>query len=127
MPRVRRRPRAQADFRPDVKLLFDQNLSHRIVQSLLLLYPGSSHVRLSGLDQADDETIWNFARDNGYVIISKDADFHQRSFLRGFPPKVIWVRCGNSSTSQIEKLLKDNYAAIQDFCDDPVYAFLIIA
>ncbi|HET9177749.1 MAG TPA: DUF5615 family PIN-like protein [Terriglobia bacterium] len=109
-----------------MKLLFDQNLSYQIVENLVVLYPGSSHVRMAGFDEADDETIWNFARDNDYAIISKDADFHQRSFVRGFPPKVIWVRCGNSSTSQIEKLLKENYTAIQNFCDDPVYSFLII-
>lgn len=109
-----------------MKLLFDQNLSYRIIQSLELLYPGSSHVRLEGFEQADDETIWNYARDNGYVIISKDADFHQRSFVRGFPPKVIWIRCGNSSTTKIENILKENYLAIQEFCGDPVHAFLII-
>ena len=109
-----------------MKLLFDQNLSYRIAENLVAIYPGSAHVRLLGLDQADDETIWNYARDNGYAIISKDADFHQRSFVRGFPPKVIWVRCGNSPTVQIGNLLKDNYAVIQNFCDDPVYAFFII-
>ncbi len=109
-----------------MKLLFDQNLSYRIVQNLVLLYPGSSHVRPVSLDQADDETIWNYARDNGYVIISKDADFHQRSFVRGFPPKVIWVRCGNSSTGQIETILRDNHAAILNFSNDTVHAFLIL-
>jgi predicted nuclease of predicted toxin-antitoxin system len=109
-----------------VKLLFDQNLSYRIVENLDALYPESTHVRLVGLEQADDEAIWNYARTKGYAIVSKDSDFHQRSFLRGFPPKVIWVRCGNSSTNQIEKILRDNRAAIQNFCDDVVHAFLIL-
>lgn len=109
-----------------MKLLFDQNLSYRIVEKLAGLYPESAHVRLLGLDRVDDEAIWNFARINDYVIVSKDSDFHQRSFLRGFPPKVIWVRCGNSSTDQIEQILRDNHKAIQDFCDDAVHSFLVL-
>jgi len=109
-----------------VKLLFDQNLPYCLVKSLAGLYPDSTHVRLIGLESADDETIWNYARTHGYTIVSKDSDFHQRSFLQGFPPKVIWIRCGNSSTSQIEKILRDNRGPIQNFCDDGVHAFLII-
>lgn len=109
-----------------MKLLFDQNLSYRIVENLDALYPESTHVRLVGLEQADDEAIWNYAGTKGYAIVSKDSDFHQRSFLRGFPPKVIWIRCGNSSTSQIEKILRDNRAAIQSFYDDSVHSFLIL-
>jgi predicted nuclease of predicted toxin-antitoxin system len=109
-----------------VKLLFDQNLSFRLVEGTADLYPGSTHVRLIDLQSADDEAIWNYARKHGYVIVSKDSDFHQRSFLRGFPPKVIWIRCGNSSTSHIEEILRDNLAAIQNFCDESVHSFLIL-
>lgn len=109
-----------------MKLLFDQNLSYRIVESMAAFYPNSTHVRLIGLETAEDEAIWNYARTNGYTIVSKDSDFHQRSFLRGFPPKVIWIRCGNSSTSQIEKILIDNRAPIQNFCDDDDHAFLVL-
>lgn len=109
-----------------MKLLFDQNLSYHIAESLTALYPGSTHVRLLGLERADDEAIWNFAKDNQYVIVSKDSDFHQRSFLRGFPPKIIWIRCGNSSTGQIEKILTDNHATVRAFCNDSVHSFLIL-
>ena len=109
-----------------MKLLFDQNLSYRIVERLLPLYSGSVHVRLVGLESADDERIWNFAQANGYVIVSKDSDFHQRSLLQGFPPKLIWVRCGNCSTEQIEKVLSDNHTAIQDFCHHAIHSFLVL-
>lgn len=109
-----------------MKLLFDQNLSYKICEKLKDLYLGSTHVRLIGLEVADDEAVWNYARTNGYAIVSKDSDFHQRSFVLGFPPKIIWIRCGNSSTSQIEKLLRDDRVAIQNFCDDGVHAFLIL-
>ncbi|MGA8184950.1 MAG: DUF5615 family PIN-like protein [Terriglobia bacterium] len=109
-----------------MKLLFDQNLSYHLVENLAGLYPESTHVGPIGLERADDEAIWNYARTHGYTIVSKDSDFHQRSFLRGFPPKVIWIRCGNSSTSHIEEILRANQAAIQNFCDDDVHAFLIL-
>jgi predicted nuclease of predicted toxin-antitoxin system len=71
-----------------VKLLLDQNLSPRLVRSLAATYPGTSHVREVGLHAVDDETIWAYAAEHGFVIVSKDADFHQRSFVLGPPPKV---------------------------------------
>lgn len=61
-------------------------------------FPSSLHVRDLGMERAGDVAIWEFARDNDYTIVSKDSDFHQRSFLYGRPPKVVWVRLGNVST-----------------------------
>jgi predicted nuclease of predicted toxin-antitoxin system len=72
-----------------VKLLFDQNLSHRLVEALKEDYPGSQHVRDVGLKEASDEAVWQYAAQHGLIIVTKDADFHQRSFLLGQPPKVI--------------------------------------
>ncbi len=89
-----------------MRLLFDQNLSPRLVGVLTDLYPGSIHVRDVGLQAADDEAVWNYAGAHGLVIVSKDSDFRQRSFLFGHPPKVIWIRLGNCSTSQIEAILR---------------------
>ncbi|MGI0135205.1 MAG: DUF5615 family PIN-like protein, partial [Candidatus Micrarchaeaceae archaeon] len=89
-----------------MKLLLDQNISHRLVTSLAEIYADSSHVRLMGLERADDETLWRFARESGFTLVSKDSDFHQRSFLRGFPPKVVWLRLGNCSTHDIERILR---------------------
>lgn len=65
------------------KLLFDQNLSPRLARVLASLYPGSAHVRDVGLAEADDEVIWVHAATYGYVIVTKDDDFRQRSFVRG--------------------------------------------
>jgi hypothetical protein len=67
-----------------VKLLLDQNLSPRLLRTLEAVYPGSSHVRLLGLRDADDVVVWEFARDHDFIIVSKDSDFHQRSFVLGF-------------------------------------------
>jgi predicted nuclease of predicted toxin-antitoxin system len=75
-----------------VKLLLDENLSDRIVAQILDLYPNSSHVKLLGLTQANDTLIWAFAQQHGYTIVSKDADFHQRSLVFGHPPKLIYLR-----------------------------------
>ena len=70
-----------------MKLLLDQNLSPRLVQALEAVYPGSSHVRLLGLRDADDAVVWEFARDHDFIIVSKDSDFHQRSFVSDFHPR----------------------------------------
>ena len=110
-----------------MKLLFDQNLSPRLVQSLASLYPDSTHVREVGLQEADDQKVWEFARNDGFTVVSKDSDFRQRSFLLGFPPKVIWLRLGNCTTSDIEHVLKQRETAIRKFCDDPVDSFLMLS
>ena len=72
-----------------MKLLFDQNLSPRLPRILADIYADSIHVREVGLRDADDSEIWEYAKTNGYAIVSKDSDFQQRSLLRGAPPKFI--------------------------------------
>ncbi len=69
-----------------MKFLFDQNLSPHLVEAVADLYPESVHVREVNLHRADDETVWNYAVQNGLTLVSKDADFHQRSFLYGHCP-----------------------------------------
>ena len=110
-----------------MKLLFDENLSHKLVTRLVDLFPDSIHVRELGLNSADDAIIWEHAKDNDFMIASKDSDFHQRSFVYGFPPKVIWVRLGNCSTSDVEKVLRKNYEAIEAFYTDDQGTFLSLS
>ncbi|MBN4054712.1 DUF5615 family PIN-like protein [Nitrospira defluvii] len=98
-----------------MKLLFDQNISSKLVQTLSDLFPDAVHVRDIGLELEDDSVVWNYARDHKFVIVSKDADFHQRSFLYGFPPKVLWVVLGNCSTAEIARLIRANHLRITDF------------
>jgi predicted nuclease of predicted toxin-antitoxin system len=95
-----------------MKLLFDQNLSFKLCGRLADLFPDSSQVRLVGLDQADDREIWEYARSNGFAIVSQDSDFANLSALFGAPPKVIWLRCGNRPTAVVEGLLRDHIDAI---------------
>jgi predicted nuclease of predicted toxin-antitoxin system len=98
-----------------MKLLFDQNLSFKLCKPLGDLYPGSVQVRLLGLQQADDRVVWKYAKDNGFVLVSQDADFADLATLYGPPPKLIWLRCGNQSTASIEKRLRDHATIIQEF------------
>ena len=109
-----------------MKLLFDQNLSHKLVRALEDLFPNSAHVRDVGLKTGADRYIWEHAKDNGYVIVSKDSDFYQRSLLYGQPPKVKWIRRGNCSTGEIEKILRDHFDEITRFEKDLQETFLIL-
>ncbi len=90
------------------------------------MFPDSVHTSSVGLSSADDEAIWQYAFQHGLTIVSKDHDFHQRSFLYGAPPKVIWIAVGNCSTSQVEGLIKEQRADILAFEADSNAAFLIL-
>ena len=109
-----------------MKLLFDQNLSHRLVTALQQEYPRSQHVRNVGLKDAADIAIWVYAAQHEFVIVTKDADFHQRSFLFGHPPKVVWIRAGNCSTAMIEALLCRRGQEVRTFTADQESAFLVL-
>jgi len=109
-----------------VKLLFDENLSHKLVRALADLFPGSEHVRDRGLKAADDRLIWEQAKDNNLIIVSKDSDFYQRSLLFGHPPKVIWIKRGNCSTDDVEAILRKHFQDVKDFYEDVYESFLIL-
>jgi len=102
-----------------VKLLFDQNLSPRLVDHLADLYPGSMHVQSLGLDIASDDALWAHARGAGFAILSKDEDFNNLGVMRGFPPKVVWLQLGNCTTAQVEAALRARHAEIEAFNADP--------
>lgn len=109
-----------------MKLLFDENLSPRLATAFQADHPGSTHVHWVGLGSAHDEAVWRHARENGFTIVTKDADFHERSLLNGFPPKVIWIRRGNASTDEIEAALRRNREAIDRLDAEPELAALIV-
>lgn len=91
-----------------MRLLFDQNLSRRLVADLAPWFPDSAHVGSIGLDTATDREVWAYAGEQGYMIASKDSDFRQLAFLFGPPPKGIWFRVGNCSTAAIAAVLRSN-------------------
>ena len=90
-----------------MRLLYDQNLSPRLKEALDEVFPESIHVADVGLDLSNDAAIWNYARDHGFAVVTKDSDFPDLSFAQGHPPKVVWIRLGNCSTVQIETLLHE--------------------
>ena len=98
-----------------MKLLLDENLSPRLVKALALAYPDSTHVNDVGLKGRDDIAVWQYARTNGYTIVSKDNDFRQLAFLHGSPPKVIWLAVGNAGTKTILQLLLERAAIVKEF------------
>ncbi len=79
-----------------------------------------------GLAHASDTAVWDHALARDLIIVSKDADFHQRIFLSAPPPKVIWIRLGNCTTNEIEALLRQHEHAIREFADDATAAFLAV-
>lgn len=110
-----------------MKLLFDENLSHKLVRLLADIFPNSVHVREVGLKAADDPVVWEYAKSNELIIVSKDSDMHQRSFVFGYPPKVVWVRLGNCSTSDVERLLRKHFTVIKAFHEDDYASFLSLS
>ena len=110
-----------------MRLLFDQNLSHRLVSLLSAEYPGSEHVRDAGLNSADDRTIWEYASQKGLIIVPKNSDFQQRALLYGHPPKVVWVRLGNCSTASVLTLLRARQSDVAMFAADPMESFLVMS
>jgi predicted nuclease of predicted toxin-antitoxin system len=99
-------------------LLFDQNISPRVIDRLADVYPGSVHVFMLGLGNALDSEIWQYSHDHDYMVVTKDADFSEFGLVKGFPPKIIWIRRGNCSSQDIESILRENYSAISALSED---------
>ncbi|MEP7348271.1 MAG: DUF5615 family PIN-like protein [Gemmatimonadaceae bacterium] len=97
-----------------------------VVQDIIDLYLRSAHVRDLGLQAGSDDGIWARAAVDGYLIVTKDDDFRQRSFLYGFPPKVLWLRIGNCRRRDITNLLQSRVEDIKQFAADPLMALLVL-
>jgi predicted nuclease of predicted toxin-antitoxin system len=110
-----------------VKLLFDENVSPQLPQMLANEYPGSVHVREAGLRGAEDRQIWEYARAQGFAIVSKDTDFRERSFVEGFPPKVTLLDVGNARTTRIVELLRRERSRVEAFEKQDESSFLILS
>ncbi len=109
-----------------MKLLFDENLSFRLVGDLADRFPDSSHVDLLGLRGQDDLTVWRHAAEHGYVLVSKDDDFRQLSLLHGAPPKVVLCAIGNAGNAEVVTLMVENRDRVQHFIDDELESLLIL-
>jgi len=109
-----------------MKLLLDENLPPALGVALAPIFPGSTHVEPCGLHSAPDESIWTFARGQGFAIVTKDADFEALSVLRGSPPKVIWLCTGNCTTEALVTLFRRHEREIARFLAGEADAILEI-
>lgn len=109
-----------------MKLLCDANVSPRLVERLSDLFPGSTHVSRVDLERADDRAVWDYAIEHGFVLVSKDEDFHQLAFLYGPPPKVVWLRLGNCTTADVEAAVRERVEDIRSFVEHEDAAFLVL-
>lgn len=103
-----------------MKILIDANLSWRLVNLLNATFPEILHVERTGLPiPADDVHIWNWAKVNGYIIVTNDEDFLNYSIQKGFPPKVVLLHVGNQSTNNVAGILTKHEADIALLYSDP--------
>jgi predicted nuclease of predicted toxin-antitoxin system len=109
-----------------MKLLFDHNLSYKLVRRLADIFPDSTQTRLLGFGAEADSAIWQHAKDNGFVVVTLDKDFSDLALQRGVPPKIIWLRCGNSTVAEVERLIRANFADIEKFETHPTAEILEI-
>ena len=98
-----------------MKLLLDQNLSRRLLTDLDAYFPESTQAALCGLDTATDFLLWDFARQQGFAIVTKDSDFLEIALLRGFPPKVVLLNLGNVSNQRVREVLLQQSLVIKEF------------
>ncbi len=96
-----------------MKLLLDENLSRRIIPFLQSAFPGSSQVALLNLEGATDSEIWQYAKTNDFVIVSRDSDFQERSLVTGHPPQVVWLKIPNRSKTVVLNILLDHHMEIE--------------
>ncbi len=104
-----------------MKLLFDQNISHRILRQIPEEFSGSTSVKAEGLLNASDRQIWDFAKKHNYIIVTQDSDFNDLNALYGFPPKIIWIRSGNLKTPLILAVLINHFDEISSFALDKTH------
>lgn len=101
-----------------MKLLFDNNISYRIVKVLASDFPDNIHATRTGLLMpSPDLEIWRFARQNGFTVVTNDEDFVNLESLYGFPPKIIHLRFGNAKTREIADKLISNLLEINQFME----------
>lgn len=109
-----------------MKLLFDQNISHRLLNSIRDIFPDAVQVRELGLENQSDKQIWEFAKEHHFLIVTFDADFYDFSLVWGHPPKIIWLRTYNQTTKNVEEILRKHLQTIQVFYNDSNLACLEI-
>ena len=106
-------------------LLLDNHLSFRLPDLLNSTYADLHHVKEFQLEKASDNKIWDFAKQHtNAAIVTKDMDFYHLLNRYGPPPKLIWIRTGNSTTRQIAELLLNQSVKIHHFVSSSTLSLL---
>ena len=108
------------------RLLLDENLSEAVLKGLPAQFDGSTHVRHLLGAGATDQAVWNAAKDGNFTIVTLDSDFEALCVARGAPPKVIWLRVSNPSSTAVRAVLASKSDAIVRFIDDGVACFMAL-
>lgn len=104
-----------------MKLLFDQNISFRITEKVCSFFPNSKHIKNIGLTDASDFEIWKYAKIHDFTIITFDADFADIAYIKGCPPKIVWLRTGNMTTNAIVEIIEKHNTTLKEFLEEPAY------
>ena len=93
-----------------MRFLIDVNLPRNFA-----LWHGENFLHVRDLDdEMLDSAIWSYAAENGYTVVSKDADFRDRLMLYGPPPKVIHIRLRNMKMKQLHQILNRVWPEIEN-------------
>lgn len=109
-----------------MKLSLDENISFKLERFLKDCFGEVKHVRSFNLEDVNDIEVWEFAKLKEFTMLSKDSDFNDLNVWRGFPPKIIWLRCGNQPTKIIEQIVKENIHTIKEFYEENTLGLLEI-
>lgn len=109
-----------------MKLLFDENISFRIVKKIIAFFPESKQVSDIDLVEKSDFIIWDYAKTNNFTIITHDKDYIDIVILKGHPPKIILLKTGNTSTQIIAQILIYKESLIREFISDKNESYLVI-
>ena len=110
-----------------MKILLDANISWKLASKLTHIFNDCAHVDHIGINvPAKDMDIWNYALNNGFIIITKDNDFLDLLDIYGFPPKVVLIRTGNNSSQALLELLINAKEKIEDLKNNNIGLLEII-
>ncbi len=98
-----------------MRLLLDENISFRVLKMIDLVFAESIHVTYHGLSAKSDRDIYKYALANDLLIVTFDEDFYELQLINGYPPKIIWLRFGNSNNLKVANKLVENKEVIEAF------------
>ena len=107
-------------------LLLDENISHRNIPILSIAFTGIKHIKDFTATGATDADVWQIAKTHHLTIVTFDSDYEDMLNMKGFPPKIIWLRFGNSSNHTTTSTLLFHKETIINFINSAIFGILEI-